>query len=135
MAKIAILGFGTVGSGVYEVLCRNAAGRGRNAACLSAGQKLLGPDDLEENFRQDLCIHQIKTAFQLVHLSNTSVLAENIIASDSLHCKRSDAILSDYPVLSREVPLQRTESATRCAEKYDFCLSRCRGQWLSLIHI
>ena len=24
MAKIAILGFGTVGSGVYEVLCRNA---------------------------------------------------------------------------------------------------------------
>ena len=23
MAKIAILGFGTVGSGVYEVLCRN----------------------------------------------------------------------------------------------------------------
>ncbi len=26
MAKIAILGFGTVGSGVYEVLCRNAAG-------------------------------------------------------------------------------------------------------------
>ena len=25
MAKIAILGFGTVGSGVYEVLCRNAA--------------------------------------------------------------------------------------------------------------
>ena len=26
MAKIAILGFGTVGSGVYEVLQRNAAG-------------------------------------------------------------------------------------------------------------
>ena len=25
MAKIAILGFGTVGSGVYEVLCHNAA--------------------------------------------------------------------------------------------------------------
>ena len=24
MAKIAILGFGTVGSGVYEVLCHNA---------------------------------------------------------------------------------------------------------------
>ena len=24
MAKIAILGFGTVGSGVYEVLCRTA---------------------------------------------------------------------------------------------------------------
>ena len=31
MAKIAILGFGTVGSGVYEVLCRNAA------AALQAG--------------------------------------------------------------------------------------------------
>ena len=29
MAKIAILGFGTVGSGVYEVLCRNAAGVSR----------------------------------------------------------------------------------------------------------
>ena len=31
MAKIAILGFGTVGSGVYEVLCRNAAGVSRRA--------------------------------------------------------------------------------------------------------
>ena len=31
MAKIAILGFGTVGSGVYEVLCRNAAGVARRA--------------------------------------------------------------------------------------------------------
>ena len=29
MAKIAILGFRTVGSGVYEVLCRNAAGVSR----------------------------------------------------------------------------------------------------------
>ena len=28
MAKIAILGFGTVGSGVYEVLCHNAASAG-----------------------------------------------------------------------------------------------------------
>lgn len=31
MAKIAILGFGTVGSGVYEVLCRNAASVSRRA--------------------------------------------------------------------------------------------------------
>ena len=31
MAEIAILGFGTVGSGVYEVLCRNAAGVSRRA--------------------------------------------------------------------------------------------------------
>ena len=31
MAKIAILGFGTVGSGVYEVLRRNAAGVSRRA--------------------------------------------------------------------------------------------------------
>ena len=31
MAKIAILGFGTVGSGVYEVLRRNAASVSRRA--------------------------------------------------------------------------------------------------------
>ena len=31
MAKIAILGFGTVGSGVYEVLCHNAASVSRRA--------------------------------------------------------------------------------------------------------
>lgn len=31
MAKIAILGFGTVGSGVHEVLRRNAAGVSRRA--------------------------------------------------------------------------------------------------------
>ena len=31
MAKIAILGFGTVGSGVLEVIRRNAAGIGRRA--------------------------------------------------------------------------------------------------------
>ena len=80
-----------------------AAGRSRNAARLPAGQKLLGLDDLQEDFRQDLCIHQIKAAFQLVHLTNTSVLAENIITSDPLHCKRPDVFLSDCPVLMREV--------------------------------
>ena len=38
MAKIAILGFGTVGSGVYEVLCRNAAGVSRRAGGAGGGQ-------------------------------------------------------------------------------------------------
>ena len=67
-------------------------------------EKLLGADHLEKYLRQDLCVHQIKAAFQLVHLTNTSVLAENIITSDPLQCKRPDVILADYPVLTREVP-------------------------------
>ena len=107
----------------------HAAGRSRDAARLPAGQKLLGADDFEKDFRQHLRVHQIKTAFQLVHLTNTSVLAENIIASDSPHCKGSDAILSDYPVLCREVPSQRTGIAIRCRKSMSFSLSRCRGWW------
>ena len=39
MAKIAILGFGTVGSGVYEVLCRNAAGVSRRTGVHPDGLK------------------------------------------------------------------------------------------------
>ena len=71
---------------------------------IADGQKFLGTHHLEKNLRQHLRIYQIKAAFQLVHLTNTSVLAENIITSDPLQCKRPDVILADYPVLTREVP-------------------------------
>ena len=69
---------------------------------IADGQKFLGTHHLEKNLRQHLRIYQIKAAFQLVHLTNTSVLAVNIIASGPLQCKRSDAFLSDYPVLLRQ---------------------------------
>ena len=81
----------------------HAAGGSRDAAHFPACQKLLGLDHFQEDLGQDLRVHQIKTAFQLVHLTNTSVLTGNIIASGPLHCKRPDAFLSDYPVLKREV--------------------------------
>ena len=45
MAKIAILGFGTVGSGVYEVLCRNAAGVSRRAGEPVEVKYILDPKD------------------------------------------------------------------------------------------
>ena len=96
MAKIAILGF-------------------------AAGQQLLGAYHLEKNLRQHLRIHQIKTAFQLVHLSNTSVLAENIIASEPLQCKSPDAILSLCPVLSCEVRPVLAGFFSKGVKKYDFC--------------
>ncbi len=43
MAKIAILGFGTVG-GVYEVLCRNAASVSRRAGEPVEVKYILGPE-------------------------------------------------------------------------------------------
>ena len=70
---------------------------------IADGQKFLGTHHLEKNLRQHLRVHQIKAAFQLVHLTNTSVLAVNIITSGPLQCKGSDAFLSDYPVLLCEV--------------------------------
>ena len=45
MAKIAILGFGTVGSGVYEVLCRNAASVSRRAGEPVEVKYILDPKD------------------------------------------------------------------------------------------
>ena len=45
MAKIAILGFGTVGSGVYEVLCHNAASVSRRAGEPVEVKYILDPKD------------------------------------------------------------------------------------------
>ena len=49
MAKIAILGFGTVGSGVYEVLCRNAAGVSRRAGEPVEVKSILDPKDFSNH--------------------------------------------------------------------------------------
>ena len=49
MAKIAILGFGTVGSGVYEVLCRNAAGVSRRAGEPVEVKYILDPKDFSNS--------------------------------------------------------------------------------------
>ena len=49
MAKIAILGFGTVGSGVYEVLCRNAAGVSRRAGEPVEVKYILDPKDFSDH--------------------------------------------------------------------------------------
>ena len=49
MAKIAILGFGTVGSGVYEVLCRNAAGVSRRAGEPVEVMYILDPKDFSDH--------------------------------------------------------------------------------------
>src|SRR5699024_5388969 len=78
---------------------------GRNVPCLAAGQQLLGPDDLQKDFRQHLRVHKIKSALQLVHLSSTTVFTGNIIASALPHCKRADAILAVSTVFSRDAAL------------------------------
>ena len=49
MAKIAILGFGTVGGGVYEVLCRNAAGVSRRAGEPVEVKYILDPKDFSNH--------------------------------------------------------------------------------------
>ena len=49
MAKIAILGFGTVGSGVYEVLSRNAAGVSRRAGEPVEVKYILDPKDFSSH--------------------------------------------------------------------------------------
>ena len=49
MAKIAILGFGTVGSGVYEVLCHNAASVSRRAGEPVEVKYILDPKDFTGN--------------------------------------------------------------------------------------
>ena len=56
MAKIAILGFGTVGSGVYEVLCRNAAGVSRRAGEPVEVKYILDPKDFSAHPAANLFI-------------------------------------------------------------------------------
>ena len=49
MATIAILGYGTVGSGVYEVLCRNAAGVSHRAGEPVEVKYILDPKDFSDH--------------------------------------------------------------------------------------
>ena len=60
MAKIAILGFGTVGSGVYEVLCRNAAGVSRRAGEPVEVKYILDPKDFSNHPDAHLFIKELR---------------------------------------------------------------------------
>ena len=64
MAKIAILGFGTVGSGVYEVLCRNAAGVSRRAGEPVEVKYILDPKDFSNHPAADLFVKSIDVILQ-----------------------------------------------------------------------
>ena len=64
MAKIAILGFGTVGSGVYEVLCRNAASVSRRAGEPVEVKYLLDPKDFTGNPVEPLVVKNIDVILQ-----------------------------------------------------------------------
>ncbi len=64
MAKIAILGFGTVGSGVYEVLCRNAAGVSRRAGEPVEVKYILDPKDFSGHPAAHLVVSSIDTILQ-----------------------------------------------------------------------
>ena len=64
MAKIAILGFGTVGSGVYEVLCRNAAGVSRRAGEPVEVKYILDPKDFSAHPAAQLFIKNFDTILE-----------------------------------------------------------------------
>ena len=64
MAKIAILGFGTVGSGVYEVLCRNAASVSRRAGEPVEVKYILDPKDFTGNPVEPLVVKSIDVILQ-----------------------------------------------------------------------
>ena len=64
MAKIAILGFGTVGSGVYEVLRRNAASVSRRAGELVEVKYILDPKDFTGNPVEPLVVKSIDVILQ-----------------------------------------------------------------------
>ena len=64
MAKIAILGFGTVGSGVYEVLCRNAAGVSRRAGEPVEVKYILDPKDFSDHPAAHLFIKNFDTILE-----------------------------------------------------------------------
>ena len=81
MAKIAILGFGTVGSGVYEVLCRNAAGVSRRAGEPVEVKYILDPKDFSDhpaaklfikNFDAILEDPEVKVVVEIYHLQRFS---------------------------------------------------------------
>ena len=54
MTNIAILGYGTVGSGVYEVVCTNAAGIKRRAGKQIAVKKILDLRDFDDHPQKEL---------------------------------------------------------------------------------
>ena len=64
MAKIAILGFGTVGSGVYEVLCHNAASVSRRAGEPVEVKYILDPKDFTGNPVEPLVVKNIDVILQ-----------------------------------------------------------------------
>ena len=64
MAKIAILGFGTVGSGVYEVLCRNAAGVSRRAGEPVEVKYILDPKDFSNHPAAHLFVKNFDTILE-----------------------------------------------------------------------
>ena len=64
MAKIAILGFGTVGSGVYEVLQRNAAGVSRRAGEPVEVKYVLDPKDFSSRPDAHLFIKNFDTILE-----------------------------------------------------------------------
>ena len=64
MAKIAILGFGTVGSGVYEVMCRNAAGVSRRAGEPVEVKYILDPKDFSAHPAANLFIKNFDTILE-----------------------------------------------------------------------
>ena len=64
MAKIAILGFGTVGSGVYEVLCRNASGVSRRAGEPVEVKYILDPKDFSAHPAANLFIKNFDTILE-----------------------------------------------------------------------
>ena len=64
MAKIAILGFGTVGSGVYEVLCRNAAGVSRRAGEPVEVKYILDPKDFSNHPDANLFVKNFDTILE-----------------------------------------------------------------------
>ena len=66
MAKIAILGFGTVGSGVYEVLCRNAAGVSRRAGEPVEVKYILDPKDFSDHPAAKLFIKNFDAILEAV---------------------------------------------------------------------
>ena len=86
MAKIAILGFGTVGSGVYEVLCRNAAGVSRRAGEPVEVKYILDPKDFSNHpdahlFIKNFCICCVNTLviFLIITYIGSIIGKDNIL--------------------------------------------------------